>query len=294
MNSNIENNYEEAFKLLANSDVPKNWYKDEETKTIGLIWHFTDINNMANILSFMKIESKNFAKQNNLVKNDNASKKVNNELTKAWVHDYARFYLHPKTPTQYRNEGIFEKNIDNKNLNLRLLNNNELWMTRPAHLPVPIFICFSLKNFLNEGGYVTTRSLAGGAVSNDVSKMLDKNLKKFKNNIFKIYNDKNSKNYEKQTEFIIKKSLDFEPGDIIKIVVRSNAEKLALLTMLEEHNAQYFSNKEQHQKIDISKYIDKIVVDSSIFFNDAGKLIMLKGHPRGNNILSKNINEHKS
>ncbi|MFR0771786.1 MAG: hypothetical protein ACLSH6_08100 [Limosilactobacillus pontis] len=24
------------------------------------------------------------------------------------VHDYARFYLRPKTPTQYRNEGIYQ------------------------------------------------------------------------------------------------------------------------------------------------------------------------------------------
>lgn len=291
--SEIDDNYKDAFRILSNSDVPKNWYMDEATNTEGLIWHFTDINNMANILSFMQIQSKNFAQQNNLIKNDNAAKKVNDELTKHWVHDYARFYLHPKTPTQYRNEGIFEYSAFNKLLNSRLLANGQLWTDRPAHLPVPVFICFSLKDSLEKGGFITKRSLAGRSVSDDMSQMVDKNLDNFRKNVLKIYGDKSARNCEKQTEFIIKDSLSFNPNSIIKIIVRSDAEKLALLTLLEEHNAQYFSSKEQHQRIDIIKYIDKIVVDESVFFNDAGKLIMIDGCPKEKNLYLKKLDKIK-
>ncbi len=72
--------------------------------------------------------------------------KVNETLTKSWVHDYARFYFRPKTPTQYRNEGIFGRN---GHLNRRLENNVEkIWEKKPAHLPIPIFITFSFKKQL--------------------------------------------------------------------------------------------------------------------------------------------------
>lgn len=145
MNSHLSNqalkNYRDAFEILSNSqkNVDKSWYMDISKKgnTTGLIWHFTDINNMANILSFSKIGSKNYCRTNNLSVNDNASTLVNESLTKKWVHDYARFYLRPKTPTQYRNEGIFGETGEK---NKRLLRNGELWVKRPAHLPVPFLL----------------------------------------------------------------------------------------------------------------------------------------------------------
>lgn len=124
----VLNNYNEAYKKLSNNYLQvldKTWYMDERNDVKGLIWHFTDINNMANILSYLRIESKNYSKQDKLAINDNASSKVNETLTKSWVHDYARFYFRPKTPTQYRNEGIFGRN---GHLNRRLENNvGEIW-----------------------------------------------------------------------------------------------------------------------------------------------------------------------
>lgn len=295
VDKNITENYEKAFQNLSNSHeennnhVPESWYKDEATNTVGLIWHFTDINNMANILSYMQIKAKNLAIKDGLVENDNASEKINSKLTKPWVHDYARFYFRPKTPTQYRNEGIFEKHLAGESINHRLLNKKgKIWTDdKPAHLPVPVFICFSLKKALNKGGFITKQSLAGRNTPNNISQILDMNLENFKNNVLHIYRERGSENCEKQTEFIIKNSLNFEPNDIIKIIVRSEAEKLALLTMLEEHNAKLFSDKEQHQKIDIAKYINKIIVDDTVFFNDAGRLIMVNEKPKGENLYSK-------
>lgn len=281
MNSHLSNqalkNYRDAFEILSNSqkNVDKSWYMDISKKgnTTGLIWHFTDINNMANILSFSKIGSKNYCRTNNLSVNDNASTLVNESLTKKWVHDYARFYLRPKTPTQYRNEGIFGETGEK---NKRLLRNGELWVKRPAHLPVPIFITFSLKHFLELGGFVTKRSLAGSSISENFIDEIDKDLSSLKQNITDIYDNYNSKNYIKQTEFIMKDYLKFSPGDIKKIYVRTEIEKLSLLTMLSEHNAKLFSKKEQHEEIDIDKYKDKIVVKPDLFFHDAGMLVTKK------------------
>lgn len=78
--------------------------------------------------------------------------------TKPWVHDYARFYLRPKAPTQYRNEGIYQyygDQPDFKALPKSLVNRAQtgFWTDgRPAHLPVPVFIGFSLRKFLQQGG----------------------------------------------------------------------------------------------------------------------------------------------
>ena len=101
--------YSSIFDKLKNTDTPKSWYttKSLNKEVKGIMWHFTDINNVVNILSSLKVMSKNQAVNEKKMLNDNASEVVNNTYTHAWVHDYARFYLRPKTPTQYRNEGIY-------------------------------------------------------------------------------------------------------------------------------------------------------------------------------------------
>lgn len=288
-------NYNSAFTKLENTNTDKEWYKSQDGKVKGLIWHFTDINNMANILSYMKIASKNYTEKNKLVKNNNASTKVNDELTKKWVHDYARFYFRPETPTQYRNEGIFGKETERAKPNKRLLKDGELWTAKPAHLPVPIFISFSFKEFLKRGGIVTKRSLAGNSIpeSKYKEKIFDRDLLCFENNVENIYGKKNGKNFEKQTEFIMWNYLKFNPEDIVNIFVRTEAEKLALLTLLAEHNIQYFNTKSQHRKIDISKYIDKIKVNPRIFELDAGKLDMREDSKEEKNFYHKTISNLK-
>lgn len=285
----VLNNYNEAYKKLSNNYLQvldKTWYMDERNDVKGLIWHFTDINNMANILSYLRIESKNYSKQDKLAINDNASSKVNETLTKSWVHDYARFYFRPKIPTQYRNEGIFGRN---GHLNRRLENNvGEIWEKKPAHLPIPIFITFSFKKQLFLGGHVTKKSLAGKSVSDNPLDEFDDNLTLFKEKICQIY-DKYSPNNIKQTEFVVKNYMSFIPDDIVNIFVRTEIEKLALLTMLAEHNAKYFDKKDQHKKIDIKNYVDKIIVNPTIFFNDAGKLESIDKTPNIMEMYPKSI-----
>ena len=298
MDTTKEINFRTAYSKISDS-VPKSWYIDEATQTRGIIWHFTDINNMANILSYKKITSKNYGTEQNIIRNNNAYAQVNDNRTQSWVHDYARFYFRPKTPTQYRNEGIYQYNGDDLNnpkfeLPRRLLNSNgDIWtkdyttnqISRPAHLPIPIFIGFSLDFALKKGGIVTKHSLAGSKniIPED---SFDINLDEFVKNINIIYDKSNNINKRiRHTEFIMKDYLDFEPEDIVKIVTRTEAEKLALLTLLAEHNMQLFSTKEQH--IDLYQYAKKIIIDPSFFYDDVGALSLKET----NNIIVFRLND---
>ncbi|MEY8737062.1 DarT ssDNA thymidine ADP-ribosyltransferase family protein [Lactobacillus sp. AN1001] len=148
--------YSSIFDRLKNTDTPKSWYttKSLNKEVKGIMWHFTDINNVVNILSSLKVMSKNQAVNEKKMLNDNASEVVNNTYTHAWVHDYARFYLRPKTPTQYRNEGIYPLSaINHQEKFWRLFGkDNQLWTESPvAHLPIPVFIGFELKTALQRG-----------------------------------------------------------------------------------------------------------------------------------------------
>ncbi|MFC6290159.1 DarT ssDNA thymidine ADP-ribosyltransferase family protein [Levilactobacillus angrenensis] len=68
-------------------------------------YHFTDILNAVNILKEEHIYSRNYAIQNGLMRNDNASNQVISQ-TSSDVGNYVRLYFRPKTPTQFYNEGF--------------------------------------------------------------------------------------------------------------------------------------------------------------------------------------------
>lgn len=272
-------NYNQAFKWLnQNAKSISKWYYDEPSKTTGIIWHFTDINNMANILSFKEIVSKNHGQEQAVIENNNAAHIVNDRFTKPWVHDYARFYLRPKTPTQYRNEGIYQYHGEHPNyaqLPKSLTNSlqNSFWTDgQPAHLPVPVFIGFSLSKFLEKGGHLTKGSLAGERVSDSPDEMLDDNFIFLRDHVEEIYSENYAANYLKHTEFIFPQKMDFDSRDILRIVVRSEAEKLVLLTMLAEHDSMLFSDEKHHIKPE--KFVDRIIVDPSFFYFNASSVQM--------------------
>lgn len=281
--SAAKNNYRQTFEWLK-QNAPKlsSWYYDRPSGTTGMIWHFTDINNMANILSYQEITSKNYGLKNSVIRNDNAASSVNDAATKPWVHDYARFYLRPQTPTQYRNEGIYQyygEHPDFRNLPKSLVNRDQssFWTNgRPAHLPVPVFIGFSLEKFLRRGGHLTKGSLAGKRVTDQPEGMFDDDFAFLREHVQSVYSTQGAPNYLKHTEFIFPEKMEFEGSDILRIVVRSEAEKLVLLTMLTEHDSFLFSNKQAHQKIDPQRYLDRIVVDPS-FFNYNGSSVQTGG-----------------
>lgn len=274
--SAIQNNpnYQQAFNWLKQNDAKnKSWYYDQPSGTTGLIWHFTDINNMANILSYQEIASKNWGQKKKIIQNNNAASSVNDAATQPWVHNYARFYLRPKTPTQYRNEGIYQyygsrPNFSQLPSSLTNKKDNDFWTTgKPAHLPVPVFIGFSLSKFLKRGGHLTKGSLAGKyRVKSNPEEMFDNDFTFLKDHVREIYSESYAPNWIKQTEFIFPQRMQFMAKDILRIVVRSEAEKLVLLTMLTEHDSKLFHDEKTHRQIDLHRYINRIIVDPNFFY----------------------------
>jgi hypothetical protein len=89
------------------------------------VYHFTDVQNAAGILQTGQLFSRSEARRRGLMRVDNASPAIIDQTHQAHL-DYVRLYFRPKTPTQFRNEGI------------RPATQRELG----AHCPVPIFFCF--------------------------------------------------------------------------------------------------------------------------------------------------------
>lgn len=110
------------------------------------IYHFSDIQNIADILNCGHLYSRNKLKELNIVNNDIASAEVLNGTTDT-RKDFVRFYFRPLTPTQYHNEGIYSR---------KQLSQNPL----AAHCPVPVFLFFDTSILDEDYTYFTEESLA--------------------------------------------------------------------------------------------------------------------------------------
>lgn len=118
----------------------------EQRKLTKYAFHFTDVNNAAGILNKGLIFSRNKAIEQGLMLNDNAAKDVIIG-TDTDIHNYVRFYFRPKTPTQYRNEGIRSR--------------DQIHAELKAHCPVPIFFLFDIdKLLIKEDTYFSHESFA--------------------------------------------------------------------------------------------------------------------------------------
>lgn len=98
------------------------------------LYHFTDVQNAANILQTGYLYSRHEAQRQGMMTVDNASPTVIQQ-TLAEHYQYVRLYFRPRTPTQYLNEGI------------RPLSQRELG---GAHCPVPVFFCFDALSVLSQ------------------------------------------------------------------------------------------------------------------------------------------------
>ena len=98
------------------------------------IYHFTDVQNAINILKDGVLFSRAEAKKLGRMMVDNASPDVIAQ-TRLEHTQFVRLYFRPRTPTQYRNEGI------------RPQKRRELG---GAHCPVPIYFCFDALEILSQ------------------------------------------------------------------------------------------------------------------------------------------------
>jgi hypothetical protein len=90
------------------------------------VYHFTDVHNAVSIIQSGCLYSRDEAVRRGLMKVDNASSKIIDQTRPEHLR-YARLYFRPRTPTQYRNEGI-------RPTSQRKLGG--------AHCPIPVYFCF--------------------------------------------------------------------------------------------------------------------------------------------------------
>ena len=103
------------------------------------------VENAAAILNNGRLLSRAAAERGGLIRVDSASPQYVGQLS-AGYRDLVRLYFRPRTPTQYRNEGI------------RPRHRIEL----DAHMPVPVYLLFSADLLGEEGVWFTKGRLAEG------------------------------------------------------------------------------------------------------------------------------------
>jgi hypothetical protein len=191
------------------------------------IYHFTDLNNAVPILNDGVIYSREAAEANSLMVTDNASKGVMGQTNSDWK-SFVRFYFRPKTPTQYRNEGV----------------RSEESLTYDAHCPVPVFFLFNSEKMLcREDSLFSYGSLATD--TDDVYHTAEK----YKEMPFRhIYHegayDPDAESYIKfhrHAELIVPNQCSL--ADLELIVCRSAAEKETLLNLVDFKVKNQLKNK---------------------------------------------------
>lgn len=205
----------------------------------NFIYHFSHINNIVKILNSGKLYSRNKAIELGLMANDNANDEVI-QHTQNHYKDYARFYFRPKTPTQYRNEGIIP---------LTQVQNN-------AHCPVPVFLLFDfIKILLKDEVLFSEGNIAnrGVRVYSDLGELVKLEFDNiFHSSALPLENYREHIIYCRHAEVLVKEELNVY--DYLKlVVVRSQADKESLL---------FWLNAEARKQLD-----GKIKVDPLGLFN---------------------------
>lgn len=183
------------------------------------VYHFTDLRNALSILASGRLYSRAEALRRGLAVVDSASPDVIAHTAPAHTR-YARLYFRPRTPTQYRNEGIRTK--------------NEIW--GKAHCPVPVFLCFDAARVLTmESTELSDGNMGSGSVEHGPApEMLHKIPFQhvFHNSAFTPDMAETIK-FHRHAEVLVPDWLDLQPS-LHWIVCRSPAERTTLLHLLAE------------------------------------------------------------
>lgn len=180
----------------------------------NFIYHTTSLENAVNILSDGRILSRFNAQDQARLRNDIADSSVISSTDSTWK-SFARFYLRPKTPTLYINEGCKPWN--------EIINQ--------AHCAVPICFLLNAKEVLTRSDCIFSDgnlASSGAKTGNDADFFL-------KMPFDKIYhegphNDR-SITFHRNAEAVIPNSLDL--SSLEYIACRTEAEKETLLELLE-------------------------------------------------------------
>lgn len=191
------------------------------------VYHFTDVNNASRIIELGQLFSRTECIQRGLMIIDNANIDIIHQ-TRPEHLDYVRLYFRPRTPTQYRNEGI------------RPLKQRD---SGGAHCPIPVFFCFDAFGILSRSDSEFSN---GNMASQEVAKG---SSREFFSSIpfqFVFHNGSFSRDtrdtiiFHRNAEVLVPKSLELRPH-LKFIACRSAAERQTLLYLLPEKLRNTFS-----------------------------------------------------
>ena len=182
------------------------------------VYHFTDVRNAASIIQSGHLYSRAGAERRDLIKIDNASPEIIQQ-TRPEHLEYVRLYFRPRTPTQYRNEGI------------RPINQRELG---GAHCPMPVYFCFDALTVLaldrtefSDGNMGSAR--ASHSAERDFFLSIPFHLV-FHNRWF-MPDERDEIVFRRNAEVLVPDSLPLDPA-LKFIACRSAAERQTLLHLL--------------------------------------------------------------
>ena len=214
------------------------------------VFHYTDLQNIGSILETGFLFSRNEAIHRSCLSADVASHDVL-DVTPDKYKDYVRLYFRPKTPTQFRNEGI----RPSKNLYFG------------AHCPIPVMLLFDAQDILTRH---TTR-FSNGSLAGNFPIDIGRTASFFENLPFRdIYHNSPFHEDERKlivtrrhAEVIVPNRLDLK--SLRYIWCRSQAEKETLVSLLSHHQLTKWSDKIFHgNKYDLFfcrwSYVDRVEV----------------------------------
>lgn len=208
----------------------------------GYIYHFTHVENAFSILTDEKLLARNLC--------GNFKDSAGGNLiahTREDIKNFARFYLRPKTPTQWHNEGLGKRRGDIY-----------------AFCPVPIFFRFNMKKVLETHGSkcaISSGNLASASSHYGNSAIFLEQYFDF-DYLYSELQQVGKETFLKasQQEFIVHNYLTLSKLDLedVSIICRTEKDKETLLNLLGS-NSKYASRIFEEQEI---------VGEGSLFYNN--------------------------
>lgn len=215
---------------------------------IDYLFHFTDITNAVGILQNGNLLSRNEAKSNELMQNDNASRQVLRRMNLKYL-DYVRFYIRPKTRMQYKVEGI--RSADRVDLG--------------AQVPIPVFFLFNPGEILCQPGVLFSDDNLSKNGTKVYEQLEDLNKIPFAN----VYLQKIA---YPEPEILLPSPLRLSHLEMVEIIVRSNAEKTTLLSQLDPKTASQWKSKirtENEGSLEVfyhnDLYVQDVILDGTYY-----------------------------
>ena len=180
------------------------------------LFHFTDIQNAVKILVRGQLLSRAQLEASGEQFKDAASPDVIEQTDERWK-DYVRLYFRPRTPTQYRNEGLRPKS------KLEL---------GGAHCPVPIYLLFDSKEVLcRQDTLFSPGNLAAGAEPvGDAKGLKQIRFKQVYHDVWLYPDERSTIIFRRHAEVIVPQRLNL--NSLRQICCRSEAEYQTLLYLL--------------------------------------------------------------